>query len=120
MFEAVFFLPVEDGVWHSLLAHSSSDVITLETTDYILKSSDETAGGMYYDHLTPQLQNETSSVPKANTVSECDFAKLDRLLREKPNASTLTLESTVLFSKNKTAKTMAPGSQGVTACYIHI
>ena len=29
-----------------------------------------------------QLQEETKSVPKTNTVSERDFAKLDRLLRE--------------------------------------
>ena len=57
-----------------------------------------------YDHLTPQLQNDTRSVPKINTVSERDFAKLDHLLREKPNASTLALEAMVLFPKNKTAK----------------
>ena len=43
-------------------------------------------------------------MPKTNTVSERDFAKLDRLLREKPNASTLALEAMVLFSNNKTSK----------------
>ena len=31
------------------------------------------------------------------------MAKLDQLLREKPNASTLSLEAVVLFTNNKTA-----------------
>ena len=113
--EAVFFPdfpPVEDAVWHSLIAPSSSDAITLEILQIICHTfsslltrllSDHLSGGMY-DHLTPQLQRETKSVPKTNTVSERDFAKLDHLLREKPNASTLALEAMVLFSNNKTAK----------------
>ena len=37
-------------------------------------------------------------------MSEWDFGKLDRLLHEKPNASTLSLEAMVLFSSNKTMK----------------
>ena len=48
--------------------------------------------GYNYDHSAPGLKNETRSVPKTNTVSECDFAKSDRLLGEEPNASTLVLE----------------------------
>ena len=47
---------------------------------------------------------ETGSAPNTTVISERDFAKLDRLLREKPNASTLTLEAMVLFSNNKTAQ----------------
>jgi len=39
------------------------------------------------------------SVPNSNTISERDFTKLDRLVREKPNATTV-----VLFSNNKTAQ----------------
>ena len=53
---------------------------------------------------TKQLVTETKSVPNSNTVSERDFAKLDRLLREKPNATTIALEGLVLFSNNKTAQ----------------
>ena len=102
------FPPVEDAVWHSLIAPSSSDAITRDSSDYFSSLltrllSDHLSGRMY-DHLTPQLQNDTRSVPKINTVSERDFAKLDHLLREKPNASTLALEAMVLFPKNKTAK----------------
>ena len=43
-------------------------------------------------------------MPNSNTISERDFAKLDRLLREKPNATTVALEGLVLFSNNKTAE----------------
>ena len=39
---------------------------------------------------------------KTNTISEGDFAKLDRLLREKPHATMLSLEVHILFSNNKT------------------
>ena len=36
--------------------------------------------------------------------SERDFGrKLDRFLREKPNASTLSLEAMIMFTNNKTA-----------------
>ena len=50
--------------------------------------------GLLEDHLpsgvldnpNEQLVEETKSVPNYNTISERDFAKLDRLLREKPNA----------------------------------
>ena len=74
-----------------IIRHTFSSLLTRLLSDHL-------SGGMY-DHLTPQLQNETRSVPKTNTVSERDFAKMDRLLREKPNASTLALEAMVLFSK---------------------
>ena len=42
-------------------------------------------------------------MPKSNVISERDFAKLDRLLREKPNATTLCLEGMILFANNQTS-----------------
>lgn len=53
------------------------------------------------DKPSQQLVTETKSVPNSNTVSE---AKLDHLLREKPNATTIALEGLVLFSNNKTTQ----------------
>ena len=47
-------------------------------------------------------REECVSVKKTNTISERDFAKLDRLLREKPHATTMSLEAHILFSNNKT------------------
>ena len=56
-----------------------------------------------YDATNVSLVEETKSVLKANTISERDFAQLDRFLREKPNASILSLEALILFCNNKTA-----------------
>ena len=47
-----------------------------------------------------QLQEETN---KTNTVSERDFAKLDCFMREKPNATTLSLKAMILFTNNQAA-----------------
>ena len=57
--------------------------------------SDHLPGGVH-DNPSAQLEEETQSVPKTNTISERDFGKLDCLLHEKPNASTLSLEAMVL------------------------
>ena len=53
---------------------------------------------------TPWIAFYDSVKAICNTISERDFAKLDRLLREKPNATTLALEGIILFSNNKTAR----------------
>ena len=53
------------AVWHSLLAPSSSAErlqITLLSSHLMRLLCDRLSGGMY-DYLTPQLQNETRSVP---------------------------------------------------------
>ena len=52
-------------------------------------------------------RSETLTVRNTNTTSEHDFAKLDRLLWEKPHARTLALEAHFLFSNNKTAAWLA-------------
>ena len=64
---------------------------------------DHLPGGVL-DKLSQQLLEETKSVPNSNTISERDFAKLDSLLREKPNATTLALEGIILLLNNKTAQ----------------
>ena len=46
---------------------------------------------------------EVASVPTTNVAPERDFAILDRLVREKPNASVVALESMILYSHNKTS-----------------
>ena len=55
---------------------------------------------MVADHLGDTYRDitddEIASVPKTNVVSERDFAQLDRLLRQKLNASTLALEAMIL------------------------
>ena len=65
--------------------------------------SDHLPGGVN-DNPSAPLEIETGSAPKVNVISECDFAQLDRLLREKPNASTLPLEAMVLRRKEQLTK----------------
>ena len=55
-------------------------------------------------------KHETKSVRPTNTISERDFAKMDRLLREKPNASMLAIEAHVLFTNNRTAEWLSEKS----------
>ena len=54
--------------------------------------------------VTAATYSQTVSVRKTNTISERDFAQLDRLIREKPHATLLSLEAHILFSNNKTSK----------------
>ena len=49
------------------------------------------------------MRMETKSVSTTNTVGERDFGKLDRYIREKPNAKLLALEAHIMFTNNKTA-----------------
>ena len=62
---------------------------------------DHIPGGIH-NNPNEEKRCQTQSIPKTNTVSERDFAQLDRFLREKPNATTITLESVILFNNNKT------------------
>ena len=67
---------------------------------------DHLPGGKW-EGASDSVRRQTKSVTKTNTVSEHDFAKLDRVLKEKPNASLLALEGHILFSTNKTSKWLA-------------
>ena len=90
------FPPSEDAVWHHLTTASESASTTQEILQIIFHAfsalltrllSDHLPGGVH-DNPCAQLQEETKSVPKTNVISERDFGQLDRLLCEKPNAST--------------------------------
>lgn len=103
----------KDYLWEALVSSSSHDSVTGHMLLSILK-----AFGLLLDRVLTDLlpvtqaeednklemRGETSSVPTTNTISERDFAKFDRLLREKPHASTLALEAHILFTNNKTSK----------------
>ena len=48
-----------------------------------------------------ELRNEVAMAPPTNSVSERVFGSFDGYMREKPNATKLNLESTILFETNK-------------------
>ena len=54
---------------------------------------DHLPGGEFHSISNSQMVCETSSVPKTNVTPERDFAVIDRLLGQKPNASYIALES---------------------------
>ncbi len=60
-------------------------------------------GGEFHYVQDPAVISETLSVPKTNVDPERDFANLDRMLLQKPNARHIALESMILFSQNKTS-----------------
>ena len=50
-------------------------------------------------------------MPTTNLAPEQDFAVLDRLISQKPNATYIALESVTLFSHNKTSEWLKGKSQ---------
>lgn len=62
---------------------------------------DQLPGGKYWQTST-SFQERYENVPTTNLVGERDFAQLDLLIRTKPAARTVTLESLVMWCNNKT------------------
>ena len=95
-----------------MIACTDHDANAQELLEILCNAFSALLSRLVQDHLpggahcnpSAKLINETKSASKANVVSERDFGKLDRLLREKPNATTMSLEAMILFSNNKTMK----------------
>ena len=103
----------KDDVWQALTTPSSHDGKVEIMLLSIFKSFQLLLDRLLVDHSPimtslkenkEKLHTETKSVPTTNVISERDFAIFDRLIREKPNASTLALEAHILFTNNKTSE----------------
>ena len=101
-----------DEIWDALLKSNESDVMTQEVLQLVFRAFSRTCqrllvdhlpGGVYHSVVDPVIIQETASVPVTNVSPERDFAVLDRMLREKPNARIIALEAMVLYSHNKSA-----------------
>lgn len=106
------FTNCTDDVALCLNKPSHVDAMAQELLELLCKSFSATMQRMLVDHLPGgefhsvsdhQIVMETRSVPKTNVTPERDFAVLDRLLAQKPNATYIALESLLLFSHNKTS-----------------
>ena len=64
--------------------------------------ADHLAQGKYTGAAADTLLAETKSVAKTNVNPERDFGMLDRLMIEKPRATSIVLEGIMMFKKNKT------------------
>ena len=100
-----------DEVWEDLIKEQESDVSTQELLQLLFSAFAITTQRLLIDHLPggkyvidTTLSQETASVPPTNVAPERDFAALDRILREKSNASLVALESLILYSHNKTSQ----------------
>ena len=106
------FTNKDDPVARALFQSSQDDVMTQEILQLLFQSFVITLQRLVVDHLPgdvhnsvvdPQIIQETKSVPNINVTPERDFAVLDRLMTQKPNATYIALESLLLYSHNKTA-----------------
>ena len=99
----------KDDLWVALTLPSPLDPLVEQMLQACFKSI-----GLLLERVLEDLhpaeeadRSQTLSVQKTNTVSERDFAKLDRLIREKPHSTVLALEAHILFSNNKTSSWFA-------------
>ena len=95
----------KDDLWAILTTPSSFDSLVEQILHSCFKSIELLVERVLVD-LHPAEgadRSQTLSVKKTNTVSERDFAMLDRLIREKPHSTILALEAHILFSNNKTS-----------------
>ena len=101
-----------DEVWDALIKSSEVDVMAEEVLQLLFRAFSVTSqrllfdhlpGGQYHSVVDPVIVQETVGVPTTNVFPERDFAILDRMLREKPNASIIALESMILYSHNKSS-----------------
>ena len=102
----------DDEVCKILLTSTENDSMVQELLQLLFKSFAATVQRLLLDHLPggefhsvtdAAVIEETRSVPTTNVNPERDFAALDRLMSEKPNATHIALESLLLYSHNKTS-----------------
>ena len=63
--------------------------------------SEHLKGGRW-DNANADVRDQVKGLPKHNKFSESIFGHLDRLLREKPNITTIASEAYIMFSHNHT------------------
>lgn len=107
------FTNCNDLVAEELYMPSAFDVMAQEILELLFKSFSSTTqrlvldrlpGGQFHSTSDSQIVREVKCVPKTNVAPERDFAALDRLLSQKPNATYIALESLLLYSQNQTAE----------------
>ena len=102
----------KEEVWNVLTESNESDRQTQELLQILFNGFsvttqrlliDHLPGGKYYSVTDSTINNETASVPTTNVSPERDFAILDRLMQQKPNANTIALEAMIMYSQNRTS-----------------
>ena len=102
----------KDEVWNVLTQSNENNIQTQELLQILFSAFSVTTQRLLIDHLPhgkyysitdTEVINEMASVPTTNVSPERDFAILDRLMQQKPNANTIALEAMIMYSQNKTS-----------------
>ena len=102
-----------DTVAKKIFSSTLDDSLVQEISQLLFKEfavatrrliTDHLPDGIFHSVTDDKMIGETSSVPKTNVSPERDFAILDRLMSEKPNAIYIALEAVILYSHNKTSE----------------
>ena len=106
-------ITVKDKVYNELFKETNDEEID-SVTEHCLRIlscsaaillrrqlEDQLPGGKFYNPLA-EIFMETRTTPKHNIICECDFAHLDRKLKECPQISNVALSEMVCFINNKT------------------
>ena len=91
--------PIKDEIWYRLIASTDRDATAQELLEILCVAFSALVSRLVQDNLpggarcNPSVEviNEIKSASKTNVLSDQDFGKLDRLLWEKTNATTLSL-----------------------------
>ena len=107
-----FMEPLQSDIWEELITVTDHELNAL--TQEILQLLFITTRRLLINHIPSgkfhpavtdaQLVQYTASVSKTNVSPERDFAMLEIVLRTKPNATLIALESLILFTNNKTSQ----------------
>ena len=99
----------KDDIFDSLIGKNPLDELTKQLLEIIFGSFSIITRRMLHDHLkggkydkpSNDLFEQCASAPNENVFTESNFGCLDRLMREKPNANDITLESIIMCKSNK-------------------
>ena len=103
----------KDEIYHELFKDTNDmefDTLTQECLEMICCScalvvvrqlEDQLPGGKFYQP-SKEILEETKLCQRTNILSECDFAQMDRKVRQKQNISTIAACGTIMFLNNHT------------------
>ena len=110
--DSPFRIDTSDDVAQKLLepCDAESETLTIQALELIScavllilqrQCKDQLPGGKYWD-VSPEVAGAYKNVPSTNMIGERDFAQLDLLIRKKPSARLITLETIIMWTNNKT------------------
>ena len=107
----------KDSMYKELfrLQNTELDALTVEALEIMMHHFACVLGRQLHDQLpggsfsspSDELLAEARHVPKTNRFGESVFGVLDGLMIERPGATTLNLESTIMYNMNKTDEWIA-------------